>query len=116
MVAKVSELEANHGFNAKSGEYEDLTAAGIIDPVKVTRSALRNAASCLALGTGDLLVEGRLLEFEARVRREQGRSGEAAALLKMAAARYRETGESELLAKVVAARNEILRNEPARSA
>jgi hypothetical protein len=50
------------------------------------------------------------------VRRQQGRAGEAAALLKMAAARYREIGESELLAKAVAARNEILGNEPARPA
>lgn len=74
--------------------------------------ALRGAASCLAQGTGDLLVEGRLLEFEAAVRRHQGRSGEAAALLKMAAARYREIGESELLARAVAARNEILGPRP----
>ena len=75
--------------------------------------ALRAAAGCLAQGTGDLLVEARLLEFEASVRRHQGRAGEAAALLKMAAARYREIGESELLAKALAARNEILRNQPA---
>ena len=75
--------------------------------------ALRAAAGCLAQGTGDLLVEARLLEFEALVRRQQGRAGEAAALLKMAAARYREIGESELLAKAVAARNEILGQKPA---
>src|SRR5262249_50155403 len=75
-------------------------------------NALHGAASCLAQGTGDLLVEARLLEFEASVRRHQGRTGEAAALLKMAAARYREIGESELLAKVVAARNEILGHKP----
>jgi chaperonin GroEL len=49
VVNKVSELKNNHGFNAKSGEYEDLVAAGVIDPVKVTRSALRNAASIAAL-------------------------------------------------------------------
>jgi hypothetical protein len=78
--------------------------------------ALRGAASCLAQGTGDLLVEGRLLEFEASLRRHKGRTGEAAALLKMAAARYREIGESELLARAVAARNEILRQRPAPSA
>ncbi|HEV2855345.1 MAG TPA: hypothetical protein VHC97_21295 [Thermoanaerobaculia bacterium] len=76
--------------------------------------ALRSAASCLAQGTGDLLVEGRLLEFEARVRRHQGRSGEAAALLKMAAARYREIGDGELLARVLAEREAILRQNPAR--
>lgn len=79
-------------------------------------NALRAAAGCLAQGTGDLLVEARLLEFEALVRRQQGRAGEAAALLKMAAARYREIGESELLAKAVALRNEILSNKPAEPA
>ena len=45
----VSESAVNSGFNAKSGEYEDLLAAGVIDPVKVTRSALQNAASIAAL-------------------------------------------------------------------
>jgi chaperonin GroEL len=46
---KVGELEDGSGFNAATGEYGDLIAAGIIDPVKVTRSALRNAASIAAL-------------------------------------------------------------------
>ena len=73
--------------------------------------ALRAAAACLADGTGDLLVEARLLEFEASLRREQGRIGEAAALLKMAAARYRETGETQLLERVLAERDSILRRE-----
>ena len=49
VVAKVGELDVNNGFNAATGEYEDLIAAGIIDPVKVTRSALRNAASIASL-------------------------------------------------------------------
>ncbi|HRO30686.1 MULTISPECIES: chaperonin GroEL [Micrococcaceae] len=49
VTAKVAELEPNHGFNAKTGEYGDLLAAGVIDPVKVTRSALANAASIAAL-------------------------------------------------------------------
>ncbi|MGF9662729.1 chaperonin GroEL [Arthrobacter crystallopoietes] len=49
VVSKVGELEVNKGFNAASGEYEDLVDAGVIDPVKVTRSALRNAASIAAL-------------------------------------------------------------------
>lgn len=78
--------------------------------------ALRSAAACLAQGTGDLLVEARLLEFEAQARRSQGRNGEAAALLKMAAARYRETGESELLAKALAARKALLEPGPIPSA
>jgi len=46
---KVSELEAGFGLNAATGEYVDLFAAGIIDPAKVTRSALQNAASIAAL-------------------------------------------------------------------
>ncbi|MET1033946.1 MAG: chaperonin GroEL [Arthrobacter sp.] len=49
VASKVAESPVNHGFNAKTGVYEDLLAAGIIDPVKVTRSALRNAASIAAL-------------------------------------------------------------------
>lgn len=73
--------------------------------------ALRAAAACLAHGTGDLLVEARLLEFEAAVRRWQGRDGEAAALLKLAAARYRETGESQRLERVLAEREDILRRD-----
>jgi chaperonin GroEL len=48
-VPRLPTSTANHGFNAKSGEYEDLIAAGVIDPVKVTRAALRNAASIAAL-------------------------------------------------------------------
>jgi len=71
--------------------------------------ALRAAAACLAHGTGDLLVEARLLEFEAAVRRAQARSGEAAALLKQAAARYRQIGETQLLERVLAEREAIRR-------
>jgi chaperonin GroEL len=41
--------EVNFGFNAATGEYEDLVKAGVIDPTKVTRSALQNAASISAL-------------------------------------------------------------------
>jgi len=72
--------------------------------------ALRAAAGCLAHGTGDLLVEARLLELEAVLRRGQRRAGEAAALLKLAAARYRESGEVKLLERALAARDEILRD------
>src|SRR5690625_1703015 len=42
-------LEAGHGLNAATGDYEDLLAAGVADPVKVTRSALQNAASIAGL-------------------------------------------------------------------
>ena len=45
VVAKVLSLEEGHGLDASNGEYVDLIKAGIIDPVKVTRSALENAAS-----------------------------------------------------------------------
>jgi hypothetical protein len=70
--------------------------------------ALRAAAACLSHGTGDLLVEARLLEFEAAVRRGQRRYKEAAAVLKLAAARYRETGEAERLERALAEREDIL--------
>ncbi|MDQ0615740.1 chaperonin GroEL [Microbacterium sp. W4I4] len=46
---KVSELPSGHGLNAATGEYGDMFAQGIIDPAKVTRSALQNAASIAAL-------------------------------------------------------------------
>jgi chaperonin GroEL len=49
VVEKVRGLEAGHGLNAATGEYVDMVAAGIIDPAKVTRSALQNAASIAAL-------------------------------------------------------------------
>ncbi|MDQ0642356.1 chaperonin GroEL [Microbacterium murale] len=46
---KVSELPSGHGLNAATGEYVEMFAAGIIDPAKVTRSALQNAASIAGL-------------------------------------------------------------------
>jgi chaperonin GroEL len=49
VAEKVSTLDAGWGLNAATGEYVDLIAAGIIDPAKVTRSALQNAASIAAL-------------------------------------------------------------------
>ena len=59
MVAKIADLPAGHGFNAATGEYGDLMAQGIIDPVKVTRSAVQNAASIagMLLTTETLVVE-----------------------------------------------------------
>jgi chaperonin GroEL len=59
ITAKVAELDKGHGFNAATGEYGDLVKAGVIDPVKVTRSALENAASIasLLLTTETLVVE-----------------------------------------------------------
>jgi chaperonin GroEL len=50
VIEKVrSNPKATFGFNAGTGEYEDLVASGVIDPTKVTRSALQNAASIAAL-------------------------------------------------------------------
>ena len=49
VAEKVASLPAGQGLNAATGEYVDLLAAGIIDPAKVTRSALQNAASIAAL-------------------------------------------------------------------
>ena len=43
------EKSFNIGFNALTGEYEDMIKAGVIDPTKVTRSALQNAASIAGL-------------------------------------------------------------------
>jgi chaperonin GroEL len=57
VVAAVADLPAGHGYNAETGEYGDLVAQGVIDPVKVTRSAVQNAAS----------IAGMLLTTEALV-------------------------------------------------
>jgi chaperonin GroEL len=57
VVGRVEELKGNKGFNAATGEYEDLVAAGIIDPTKVVRTALQNASS----------IAGLLLTTEAAV-------------------------------------------------
>ena len=48
VVAKARDLPATSGLNAESGNYEDLLAAGVVDPVKVTKAALANAASVAA--------------------------------------------------------------------
>ncbi|HZI98783.1 MAG TPA: chaperonin GroEL [Actinomycetales bacterium] len=59
VVEKVRGLEAGHGLNAATGEYGEMVGQGVIDPVKVTRSALRNAASIatMVLTTDTLVVE-----------------------------------------------------------
>ncbi|SHG38650.1 chaperonin GroEL [Thermosyntropha lipolytica DSM 11003] len=59
VVEKVKEAAPGIGFNALTGEYEDMIAAGIIDPAKVTRSAIQNAASIAAmlLTTEAIVVE-----------------------------------------------------------
>ena len=59
IVARVADLEPGNGYNANTREYVNLFEAGVIDPVKVTRSALANAASiaALLLTTETLVVE-----------------------------------------------------------
>ena len=57
IVAEVKKAEGNVGFNAANEEYQDMIKAGIVDPVKVTRSALQNASS----------VAGMLLTTEAGI-------------------------------------------------
>jgi len=57
IVAEVMDSGGKKGFNARTGEYVDMVAAGIIDPAKVSRSALQNAASVAGLLlTTDLMV------------------------------------------------------------
>src|SRR5688500_13232315 len=57
VVGQVEQLKGSKGYNAVTGEFEDLVAAGIIDPTKVVRTALQNAAS----------ISGLLLTTEAAV-------------------------------------------------
>jgi chaperonin GroEL len=59
VTSKVAEMPLGQGLNAATGEYGDLISAGVIDPVKVTRSALRNAESIasMILTTDALVVD-----------------------------------------------------------
>ena len=49
VLNKVLESKGNHGFNAQTEEYGDLVSQGVIDPTKVTRTALQNASSVAGL-------------------------------------------------------------------
>ena len=49
VVQRVREMNDDEGFNAQTERYENLVAAGVIDPTKVVRSALQNAASIASL-------------------------------------------------------------------
>ena len=82
VIGKIRESkENNFGYNARTGEYEDLVKAGVIDPTKVTRTALQNAGSIAALMlTTEALVSEIPEEKEAarrcrRPRRRHGRHG-----------------------------------------
>ena len=66
VVGKVREGDAHFGFNAATEKYEDLVAAGVIDPAKVTRYALQNAAS----------IAGLMLTTEAMIADVQEEKGE----------------------------------------
>jgi chaperonin GroEL len=67
VVQKVKEGKAAFGFNAQSSAYEDLMDAGVIDPTKVARTALQNAASVAALMlTTEAMVAERPREEEAK--------------------------------------------------
>jgi chaperonin GroEL len=59
VVQRVKEMTGDEGFNAQTSQYENLVCAGVIDPTKVVRSALENAAS----------VAGLLLTTEAAISR-----------------------------------------------
>ena len=77
VLASVRGGEGAFGYNALTGEYEDLIVAGIIDPTKVTRSALQNAASIAGLLlTSETVVIEQPEETPpppAHVRRQEGR-------------------------------------------
>ncbi len=65
------EAKGNIGYNAATGEFEDLVKAGVIDPTKVTRTALQNAASVATLLlTSDALIAEKPKE-------EKGKKGAA---------------------------------------
>jgi chaperonin GroEL len=59
VVQEVKRRKGNEGYNVSTGEYEDLVKAGVVDPKKVTRTALQNAASIagLLLTTECLITE-----------------------------------------------------------
>ena len=78
VVSQVAGMPAGHGLNAATGEYGDLIAQGVIDPVKVTRSALQNAASIAAmLLTTEVLVVEKPAEEEEEAGHGHGHHGHA---------------------------------------
>jgi chaperonin GroEL len=70
-VARIRELGPDEGFNAETGEYGNLVAQGVIDPVKVTRSAVQNAASI----AGMLLTTEALVVDKPEEEKENGAGG-----------------------------------------
>ena len=76
VVGKIAELQRGSGYNAATGEYGDLIADGVIDPVKVTRSAVVNAASIagMVLTTATTVVDKKEEEPEAHGHAGHGHS------------------------------------------
>jgi chaperonin GroEL len=70
VVARVLEMKGDEGFNAQTGTYEDLVEAGIIDPTKVVRCALQNAASIASL-----LLSTEAVICEIPSEKDEGRMG-----------------------------------------
>jgi len=70
VVARVRELKGDHGYNAQTDIYENLVEAGVIDPTKVVRSALQNAASIASL-----LLSTEAVVSEVPAAKSEGRSG-----------------------------------------
>jgi chaperonin GroEL len=70
VVARVQELKGDMGFNAQTDVYENLVEAGVIDPTKVVRSALQNAASIAAL-----LLSTEAVICELPSEKTEGRAG-----------------------------------------
>jgi len=68
---KVAEKNGNTGYNAATNEYEDLVKAGVIDPTKVTRTALQNAASVATL----LLTSDALIAEKPKEEKKKGGAG-----------------------------------------
>jgi chaperonin GroEL len=71
IVAKVREGTGSYGFNAATGVYEDLLAAGVIDPTKVSRTALQNAASVASL----MLTTEAMVAEKPKEKEESGGGG-----------------------------------------
>jgi chaperonin GroEL len=71
-VQEVLKSKGNHGFNVATGEYEDLLAAGVVDPTKVTRTALGNAASVATL----LLTSEALIAEKPKASGKAGHGGD----------------------------------------
>lgn len=75
VVATVKEMGPEHGFNALTEQYENLVDAGVIDPAKVVRSALQNAASIASLLLTTEALVSEIAEKKATEPREGGMGG-----------------------------------------